>query len=73
MAYYSQSSKQQLDKKETNHWKRMKGDFKMEKLILKYGHRIPELIARALAGDAIAIAILAVMGISAAATCLEER
>ena len=45
----------------------------MEKLILKYGHRIPELIARALAGDVFAIAILAAMGISAAAVCLEDN
>ena len=42
----------------------------MERLILRYGYRIPELIARALAGDAFAITILAAMGISAAATVI---
>ncbi len=34
----------------------------MEKLILRYGHRIPELIARAMAGDGYAITILTLMG-----------
>ena len=37
----------------------------MEKLIAKFAHRIPELITRALAGEASAIAILAAMGITA--------
>lgn len=45
----------------------------MEKLILKYGHRIPELIARALAGDGFAIAILALMGIGVASQCLKDE
>lgn len=34
------------------------------KLILKMGHRIPELLARAVAGDVWAIGILAAMGIA---------
>ena len=45
----------------------------MEKLILKYGHRIPELAARALAGDGYAITILAIMGIGVAAECFKDK
>lgn len=45
----------------------------MEKLILKFAHRIPELMARALAGDVTAIAILAAMGIAAVATELKNK
>lgn len=45
----------------------------MERLILKYAHRIPELITRALAGDAVAIAILAAMGITAAVAAAKDK
>lgn len=34
----------------------------MDKLIARYGHRIPELTAKALAGDVYSMAILALMG-----------
>lgn len=44
----------------------------MEKLILKFGYRIPEYVARALAGDASAMAILVIMGIGAASIQLKE-
>lgn len=45
----------------------------MEKLIVKYAHRIPELIARALAGDVSAMTLLAIMGVSAASICLKDN
>lgn len=45
----------------------------MEKLVLKYGYRIPELITRALAGDGYAIAILALMGIGAASQYFKDK
>ncbi len=35
----------------------------MEKLIGKYGYRVPELIEKSLAGDVYSMAILALMGI----------
>jgi len=45
----------------------------MEKLILKYGYRIPELVTRALAGDGYAIAILAFMGIGAVSQYFKNK
>lgn len=42
------------------------------KLILKLGHRIPELLARAAAGDVWAIGILATMGIAAVYHTVKE-
>ncbi len=45
----------------------------MEKLILKYGHRIPELITRALAGDGYAITILTLMGMGAISQCIKGK
>lgn len=45
----------------------------MEKLIIKLAPRIPELIARAMAGDLYAISVLTLMGIGAAATCLKDK
>lgn len=45
----------------------------MEKIFLKCGHRIPELVTRALAGDGYAIAMLAIMGIGAVAECLKSK
>ncbi|MDO5338086.1 MAG: hypothetical protein Q4E89_11655 [Eubacteriales bacterium] len=44
----------------------------MEKILLKYAHKIPQLINRALAGDPSAIAALAAMGIAAAAVTVKD-
>lgn len=41
-------------------------------IIARYAYRIPELITRALAGDPIAIGLLAAMGITAAASALSK-
>lgn len=43
-----------------------------ERLVIKYAYRIPELVTRALAGDPIAIGLLAAMGISAAAYAMKK-
>lgn len=40
--------------------------------IMKIAHRIPELLARAAAGDPVAIALLAAMGISAIHSALKD-
>lgn len=45
----------------------------MEVLILKYAHRVPELMVRALAGDPLAIAILAAMGIAVVASSVKNK
>jgi len=42
-----------------------KEDFTMNAMLLKLAPRIPELVARALAGDPSAAALLAVMGVAA--------
>ncbi len=42
------------------------------KLILKMGHRIPELLGRAVAGDIWAMGILTAMGISAIGMALKD-
>lgn len=42
------------------------------KLILKMGHRVPELLARAAVGDVWAIAVLAAMGISVLGAALNN-
>lgn len=42
----------------------------MEALVVKLGARAPILIARALAGDPSAIALLAVLGVAVGAGCL---
>lgn len=44
----------------------------MERLLMKYAYRIPQLITRALAGDPSAIATLAAMGIAAAAVTVKD-
>jgi len=42
-------------------------------IIAKYAWRIPELLARAAVGDVTAIALLAAMGIAAAAVCIKNN
>lgn len=45
----------------------------MHRLIMKMAPRIPELISRALAGDAGVIALLAAMGIMAIVEAVKEH
>lgn len=45
----------------------------LAKLAAKYAYRIPELLARAAAGDPTAIAILSVLGVAAVATYVKGK
>ena len=45
----------------------------MEVAIMKLGARLPEYIARAVAGDVFAIAMLAVLGISVVGKVIKDR
>lgn len=45
----------------------------MEKLLIKFAYRVPELIAKALAGDVSAMTLLAIMGVGAVSVNLRGK
>ena len=45
----------------------------LQKLACKYGYKIPELLARAAAGDVVAITILSALGITAVAALIVKK